>query len=252
MANSQGRASVPATWIEVFLVKFEQTLVAGRLIRRYKRFLADVELEDGTVVTAHVANTGSMMSTNDPASEVALSHHPAPHRKLKWTLELIKPPGGSSWVGVNTALPNRIVAEAITAGRIRPLKGYDRIRNEVKYGDSSRIDLLLEAGDKRCYVEVKNVTYRNGRRALFPDAVTKRGAKHLAELSNMVALGHRGVTVYLVNRGDCTSMGPATSIDPAYTEALKAAVASGVELLAYRAGVSPAGIAIERKLPIIL
>ncbi len=232
-------------------MQFETKLKAGILIRRYKRFLADVKLDSGELVTAHVPNTGSMRSTSEPESPVALSYQPAAHRKLKWTLELIGVEGGF-WVGVNTGQSNRIVEEAIANKRISPLRGYDTIRREVKYGRSSRVDILLEKGDRRCYVEVKNVTYKEGRRALFPDAVTARGKKHLDELADMVSQGHRGVIFFLVNRNDCVSMGPADEIDPVYGATLRLAIAHGVEPLAYRTAPTLAGIEIDRKLRIIL
>jgi sugar fermentation stimulation protein A len=192
-----------------------------------------------------------MKSTSDPGSRVALSYHPNPKRKLKWTLELIRGEGGA-WVGVNTALPNHIVEEAIKAKKIASLNGYDEILREVNYGTGSRIDLLLKKGEKLCYVEVKNVTYRQGNRALFPDAVTTRGQKHLLELQSMVRQGHRGVTFFLVNRGDCKSMGPAREIDPRYAELLKRVAEDGVELLAYQTDPSPAGIETDGRLRIYL
>jgi sugar fermentation stimulation protein A len=232
-------------------MKFETPLTQGRLITRYKRFLADVELDDRTLVTAHVPNTGSMKSTSAPGSRVALSYHPNPKRKLKWTLELIQGEGGA-WVGVNTFLSNHIVEEAITAKKIPTLKGYDEIAREVNYGHRSRIDLLLKKGKKLCYVEVKNVTYKQGNRALFPDAVTTRGHKHLLELRNMVRQGHRSVAFFLVNRGDCKSMGPAPEIDPKYAELLTQVAGDGVELLAYRTDPDPTGIETGRKLRIYL
>lgn len=229
---------------------FETSLQKGILIRRYKRFLADVKIDPSRTVTAHVPNTGSMKSTRKPGSPVMLSHHSSPKRKLEWTLELIE--ANNHWVGVNTALSNRIVEEAISSGKIASLKLYDHIRREVKYGESSRIDLLLERGEERCYVEVKNVTYREGDRALFPDAVTTRGHKHLVELSNMVKAGHRAVIFFLVNRADCTSMGPASEIDKKYSETLASVAKAGVEVLAYRAQVTPKGIHIDRQLSTVL
>jgi sugar fermentation stimulation protein A len=221
------------------------------LVRRYRRFLADVELPDGELVVAHVPNTGSMRSTREPGSPVALSFHPEEHRKLHWTLELVR--AGDAWVGVNTNRPNRIVEEAIGRGRIGPLRGYPIIRREVKYGTRrSRIDLLLEREGERCYVEVKNVTYREGRRALFPDAVTARGAKHLEELADMARAGHRAVVFFLVNRVDCASMGPAREIDPTYGELLDRVAAEGVELLAYRVKNDLRESRIDRKIRVVL
>jgi sugar fermentation stimulation protein A len=225
-------------------------LVTGKLVRRYKRFLADVILDTGEGITAHVPNTGSMKSTNEPGSAVALSHHPDPHRRLKWTLELVRV--GRCWVGVNTARTNHIVEEAIAAGRIGPLRGYSQIRREVRYGQRSRIDLLLEGRKGRCYVEVKNVTYKVGRQGRFPDAVTERGARHLEELSAMVRQGHRGMIFFLVNRSDCTSFAPAREIDDHYGKVLDRVVPAGVEALAYRVKNTLGGTAIDRKLKIML
>ncbi|MCP4198095.1 MAG: DNA/RNA nuclease SfsA [Proteobacteria bacterium] len=232
-------------------MKFKSPLTQGTLIKRYKRFLADIELDDHTLVTAHVPNTGSMKSTSDPGSRVALSYHPSPKRKLKWTLELIQGERGA-WVGVNTALTNHIVEEAIKKREIASLLGYDEILREVNYGNRSRIDLLLRKERSLCYVEVKNVTYKQGNRALFPDAVTTRGQKHLVELRNVVRQGHRGVTFYLVNRGDCKSMAPAREIDPMYAKLLKQVAGEGVEILAYQTNPDPSGIETGRRLRIYL
>jgi sugar fermentation stimulation protein A len=231
-------------------MRFGQALVTGRLVWRHKRFLADVILDSGERVTAHVANTGSMRSTREPGSAVALSHHPDPHRKLRWTLELVRV--GRSWVGVNTARPNRIVEEAIAAGRIGPLRGYPELRREVRYGARSRVDLLLEGRRGLCYVEVKNVTYREGRLALFPDAVTERGARHLRELREVVRQGHRGVIFFLVNRDDCAAFGPAREIDPRYGELLDEVTARGVEALAYRVRNTLSESVVDRKLGVVL
>lgn len=231
-------------------MRFETPLVTGRLVRRHKRFLADVVLDSGERVTAHVPNTGSMKSTNAPGSPVALSHHSDPKRKLAWTLELVRV--GRCWVGVNTGRPNRIVEEAIAAGRIGPLRGYGEIRREVRYGERSRVDLLLEGEKGLCYVEVKNVTYREDRRGLFPDAVTDRGARHLRELRGMVRQGHRGVIFFLINRDDCAAFGPAREIDPRYGEVLDEVVAGGVEPLAYRVRNTLRESVIDRKLAVVL
>jgi sugar fermentation stimulation protein A len=231
-------------------MRFEGKLARGRLVRRRMRFLAEVVLDTGEEVTAHVPNTGSMRSTNAPGSEVALSHHPDPKRKLEWTLELVR--AGRCWVGVNTARPNRIVEEAIAAGRIGPLRGYPTIRREVKYGERSRVDLLLEGRKGLCYVEVKNVTYREGRRGLFPDAVTERGKRHLRELREMVRAGHRAVIFFLVNRDDCASFGPAREIDPRYGEVLDEVVGEGVEPLAYRVKNTLRQSVFDRKLKVVL
>ena len=215
-------------------MKFHAPLLKGTLIKRYKRFMADVTLETGETVTAHCANSGSMLSVNEPGSEVWLSPAKNPDRKLKFTWEMIRI--GRSLVGINTQHPNAIVAEAIEKGKIPGLTGYETLRREVKYGKNSRIDILLEYADgKNCYVEVKNVTMRRdlakGAPAEFPDGVTARGAKHLVEMTDMIKQGHRAVMVYLVQRGDATSMVIARDIDPTYGETLDQARKDGVEVI---------------------
>ena len=225
-------------------------LTRGRLIRRYKRFLADVRLEDGKEITVHVPNTGSMKSTSAPGRMVGLAAHDNPKRKYRHTLEIIEGDDGGTMVGVNTMRTNRIVEEAIRDGVVPELLGYSEIRREVPYGEASRIDLLLTDGERRCYVEVKNVTYKQGDLALFPDAVTARGTKHLAELSRVVAEGHRGIIFFLVNRDDCEAMAAARDIDPVYADALVRAAAAGVDPIAYRTRVSFSEIVIDRQLDI--
>ena len=237
-------------------MKFPDPLIRGRLIRRYKRFLADVELEDGAkageVVTAHCANPGSMLSVNEPGSEVWLSPARNPERKLKFTWELIRV--GGSLVGINTQLPNAIVAEAVEAGMFPELRGYPSLRREVKYGENSRIDLLLENDGDKCYVEVKNVTMKRDLAkdapAEFPDAVTARGAKHLVGLANMVGLGHRAVMFYLVQRQDAKSFAIAADIDPVYAKGLAVARKAGVEVLCYGCKLSKSEIRIDSPLPL--
>jgi sugar fermentation stimulation protein A len=230
-------------------VRFDPPLVTAVLVRRYWRFLADVILPDGTSAVAHVPNTGSMRGTAEPGSAVALSFHSGPGRKLPWTLELVRV--DDAWVGVNTARTNRLAEEAIRAGRVRPLGGYPELRREVRLG-ASRVDFLLSGPRGPCFVEVKNVTYRVGRRALFPDAVTERGARHLRELEAAVEAGCRGVLLLLVNRGDCASFGPAREVDPAWGAALDRAAERGVEVLAYRVRSSPEEQHVDRKLPVVL
>ncbi len=231
-------------------MKLTPTLYPGRLLRRYQRFLADVLLESGETVTAHCPNSGSMRGCATPGSPVLLSLSSNPKRKLAHTWELVEADG--VWVGINTALPNRIVHEAIAAGEVQELAGYDAIRPEVPYGTGSRIDLLLTGDRPPCYVEVKNVTLVEGGRALFPDAVTTRGQKHLRELMEVVRRGERGVIFFLVQRPDAASVSPADSIDPEYGRLLRLAVAQGVEALAYRAEVTPEEIRLSCRLPVRL
>lgn len=233
------------------IYEYPHPLLEGRLIARYKRFLADVELTDGRVVTAHCVNTGSMNGCCETGARVYLSIARNPARKLGFTWEITDV--GTSLVGVNTSLPNRLVRDAILDGRIPELTGYESLRGEVPYGERSRIDLLLEDRVRgRCYVEVKNVTLRDGDVARFPDARSVRGLKHLVELEQMVRDGHRAVMVFLVQRTDCDAMGPADAVDPDYGRQLRASTSHGVEALAYRATVTPESITIDRNMPILL
>lgn len=237
---------------------FETPLVRGTLIKRYKRFLADVTLDSGEVVTASCPNTGSMKGLVDPGNAVWLSLSDNPKRKYKHTFEMVEVDlgtiggTGSTIVGINTGHPNKLVEEGILSGRIKELKGYPSLKREQKYGKNSRIDILLrkdeEADAGRCYVEVKNTTLarRNGI-AEFPDAVTSRGAKHLAELADMVRDGHRAVMVYLIQRGDAKKFAFADDLDPEYLRAFEAAREAGVEALAYACDVTPTGIVVKRK-----
>ncbi|MDX2222146.1 MAG: DNA/RNA nuclease SfsA [Rhodospirillaceae bacterium] len=232
-------------------MKFDAPLIEGRLIQRYKRFFADVKLANGETVTAHCANSGSMLSVKEPGARVWLSPANNPERKLRYTWEIIEVMG--ALVGINTGHPNRLVAEAIADGAITPLMGYRDLKREQKYGKNSRIDVLLESpGKPPCYVEVKNVTMKRapGKNAPaeFPDAVTERGAKHLRELSDMVAAGARAAMFYLVQRGDADRFAIAADIDPAYAAALKDALAAGVEAFCYGCEVRPDGITIARPL----
>lgn len=231
-------------------MRFEEELVPATLVRRYKRFLADVELENGEIVTAHCANSGSMMGLAVPGSRVWLSPNRNPKAKLGWRWEMEECGGGL--VGINTSHPNRIVEEAIRAGQIPELAGYESLRREVPYGKNSRIDILLEGEKGLCFVEVKNVTLRRGNRAEFPDAVTARGAKHLDEMGEQVAQGHRAAMLYLVQREDCTEFSVAADIDPAYAAALTRARAAGVEAYAYACAMSPQEICIRCPLPVVL
>jgi sugar fermentation stimulation protein A len=230
---------------------FRAKLVAGRLLRRYKRFLADVQLEDG-VVTAACPNTGSMLGCCEPGSRVWLSESDRATRKYRHTWEIVEV--GKVMVGINTGLPNALVAEAIAEGTIPELSGYESLRREVGFGEErSRIDLLLEhAGREPCYVEVKNVTAAAARGvALFPDCVSERGAKHLRELMRLKAAGLRPVQLYCVQRGDVDEVRPADAIDPAYGRTLRQALEAGVEVMAYRAKVSAREIRIAERIPVM-
>lgn len=229
-------------------------LFPGTLLRRYKRFLADVRLDDGAEVTAHVANPGSMMGLCEPGLRAWLSRATDRRRKLAYSWELVAADG--ALVGVNASRPNALAAEALDAGRIPELAGYPQRRREVKYGRNSRIDLLLgdpEGGRPDCYVEVKNVHLKRAPAlAAFPDAVTARGAKHLEELGDMVEAGHRAAMLYVVQRGDCDRLTVAADIDPAYARALERAIARGVEVYAYACAVTRRAVAVDRRLPIAL
>lgn len=232
---------------------FDEPLLRGTLVRRYQRFLADVALDGGETVTAHCANPGSMLGVSTPGSEVWLSAASNPARRLRHTWELIQV--GSTLVGINTGRANPLVARAIAGGTIPELGGYAGCRREVKLGSNSRIDLLLEgAGRAPCLVEVKNVTLRRdsrpGRPLEFPDAVTARGTKHLRELARAAQEGARAVMVYLAQRDDSDDFAVADDIDPAYAEALRAAMAVGVEAFCYRCRVSLTGIEVRDRVPI--
>ena len=231
---------------------FPDPLIRGRLLRRYKRFLSDIELDNGEIVVAHCANPGSMTGLKDTGAPVWLSPSRNPKRKLKYSWELIQVDG--HMVGINTAWPNRIVEEAVTAQLVPELAGYPSLRREVPYGRNSRIDLLLEAADRPpCYLEVKNVHLRRtAGLAEFPDSVTKRGAKHLRELSEMAGRGARAVMFFLVQRGDCVSFQVAADIDPDYDRALHAALDHGVEVLCYSCRVCEKAIELDRPLPVTI
>ncbi len=232
-------------------MKFEHPLRRGRLVRRYQRFLADIELDDGSQVTAHCTNSGRMTTCCQPGWPVCLSKSHNPKRKLMYTWEMIH--NGTCWIGINTTVPNRLAAEAVAAGQIPELGGYPLIEREKRYGQNSRIDLLLRDGQRRCYVEVKNVTLLEPDGSVrFPDAVTERGRKHLHELMDMVRQGHRAVMLYIIQRTDGTCFRPAWEVDPAYAETLVEAVAAGVELLAYSAAVTPERIELAAPIPILL
>ncbi|WP_432471078.1 DNA/RNA nuclease SfsA [Amphritea sp. HPY] len=227
---------------------------SGRLIKRYKRFLADIELENGRELTVHCPNTGSMKNCADPGSQVWIQDSGNLKRKYLFGWELVEVEG-RHWACINTGRANSLIREAIENGVIVELQGYRTIRQEVKYGDeNSRIDLLLEDDDKPlCYVEIKNVTLleANGIGA-FPDAVTTRGAKHLRELMLMVAQGHRAVLLFCVPHTGIERVRPADHIDPEYGQLLREAASAGVEIYAYGAKITPAEVTINSPLPVNL
>lgn len=236
-------------------MRFPVPLVPATLVRRYKRFLADVELADGTLTTAHVANSGAMTGLAPPGARVWLAPATGPGRKLAFGWELVEADFGvgSELVGVNTMHPNRLVAEAILAGQVPALAGYARLRREVKYGRNSRIDLLLE-DDARppCYVEVKNVhLMRSPGAAEFPDCVTARGAKHLVELAAMAGEGARAVMVYLSQIGSARSIALARDLDPAYGAAFDLARAAGVEAIGLVCALDRDGIEVAGEVPML-
>lgn len=234
-------------------MKFPQPLRSGRLVKRYKRFLADIALDDGRHVTAHCANPGSMLGVAIEGARVWAWEHGDRKRKLAFSWEIVEL--GKTLVPVNTTNPNRIVAEALEARIIPELTGYADVRREVKYGTGSRIDLLLEGGRRKkpCYVEIKNVHLsRESGLAEFPDSVTARGAKHLRELETVAQSGARAVMLFVVQRSDCRRFAPAADLDPAYAEALKSAVSAGVELLCYDCDVTTAEVVLRKALEIDL
>jgi sugar fermentation stimulation protein A len=220
-------------------------------LRRYKRFLADVELEGGETLTVHCPNPGRMIGVQEAGAPVLLRDSQNPKRKLRWTLQSIQV--GATWVNLDTHLANPTVEQWVRAGEIEELAGYEQLRREVPYGKNSRIDLLLErAGSPPCYVEVKSTTLVEAGLARFPDAVTARGLKHLHELSDVAGAGERAVLFFLVGRHDADRFAPADDIDPAYGRGLREALAAGVELLAYSAVVTPEGMQLQARLPLSL
>jgi sugar fermentation stimulation protein A len=230
-------------------MEFPQPLVRGVLVRRYKRFFADVLLEDGTEVTAHCPNPGAMLGLNTPGLGAWLSRSDDPKRKLAHTLELVEADGGL--VGVNTLHPNRMVAEALARDDIPEVSGYATHRREVRFGEASRVDFLLEAPDRTaCWLEVKNCHLRrSGTLAEFPDCVAARSLKHLRELSARVAAGDRAVMLFVVQRTDCDAFSACAELDPAYARGLEAAAEAGVEVLAYRCAITPERVALAGRVP---
>lgn len=237
-------------------MEFDQKLILGTLVKRYKRFLADVQLSDGTIITAHTANTGAMTGCCEPGSRVWLSCSDNPKRKYAHTWEIVEVTADDIpvLVGINTMRSNALVREAIETGVVSELSAYSRMKSEVKYGEQgSRIDLLLSAqGLPDCYVEVKNVTLAEQGVAYFPDAVSKRALKHVQELQAMVTQGVRAVIFFCVQRTDVELVKPAAHIDSEYAQALQHAVNTGLEVLAYRAELQPWKIALQTPLPVSL
>jgi len=222
-------------------------LVKGTLVKRYQRFLANVRLQNGKTITASVPNTGRMTTCGDTGSTIYMSVNNNPNRKHHYTWELTQ--AEKTLIGINTQIPNKVVYRALKKGHIPELAGYDKILKEIKYGENSRIDILLLKGKEQCYVEVKNVTLVEDGIARFPDAVTTRGLKHLNELTAMVAEGHRAVMFYFVQRQDAALFKPADDVDPDYGRTLREAYAKGVEILVYDAKVSLEEINLGKPLP---
>jgi len=232
-------------------MKYEEKLIRGTLVKRYKRFFADVELADGSIVTAHCPNTGSMKTCGSAGDTVYIQPNANPKRKLKFTWELTKTKGG--YIGVNTGRPNHIVFEAIESNIIPELTGYESHLQEKKYGKNSRIDILLESASKpQCFVEIKNTTLLHEGQLVFPDSVTSRGLKHIHELANEIKKGNRGVMFYLCNRPEGDLFSPAEHIDPEYAKALKTAYNKGLEILAYRVNHTLTGSRVGEKIAIKL
>ena len=226
-------------------MQFEK-LIKGNLVKRYKRFLADIILEDGQEITAHVPNSGAMTSCIEDNCDVWVTFHDNPKRKLKYTLELTKM--GKNLICTNTGVANKIAIEAIQNGVIKELQGYSSLKPEQKYGQNSRIDILLENENQKCYVEVKSVSLKIDDNLAFPDSVTSRGTKHLNELYDMVKDGHRAVMLYVVQRTDDLPFRLACEIDKKYCEAFAEVTKKGVEVLVYQSNISLEKIEIKKYL----
>ena len=230
-------------------MKFPNKLMEGKLIRRYKRFLADVMLQNGTVVVAHCTNSGSMKTCIEEGAPVFLSPAKDPKRKTKFTWEMIFING--NWIGINTMIPNKLAYDAIVVGDIKKLRGYTSVKREVSF-DDSRFDIYAENDTEKCFIEVKNVTMRVDNFARFPDAVTIRGQKHLKTLIKVKKLGIRAVMLYVIQRVDVDFFGIADNIDPEYGKTLKHAIDNGVEVIAVQAKVTPEEISIIKELPLVI
>ncbi|PID36428.1 MAG: DNA/RNA nuclease SfsA [Rhodobacterales bacterium] len=232
-------------------MRFQRELIPATLIRRYKRFLADCRLSDGREVVAHVANPGAMTGLTEPGSRIWLEPNDDPKKKLDYGWRLLETPEGAL-VGVDTSQPNRMLKEALLAGKVPRLAGFPNLRAEVPYGTNSRVDFLLSGPEGPLHVEVKSVTtLRQPGLAEFPDCVTKRGAKHMAELADVVAQGGRAMVFFLAQRSDAQRVAVASDLDPGYGAAFRAAVDAGVEVLAHRAELSPQGIELGPELPFL-
>lgn len=226
---------------------FKNKLYPATLIKRYKRFLADVLLADESVTTVYCPNTGSMKSCSAPGSSVYISRSDNLARKYPFTLEMIQQ--DSTWIGINTGLTNHIVADAIEKGEIAEFSDIDSLRQEVKVSKSSRLDLLLTKGEEKIYIEIKNCSLVEDGVAMFPDAVTARGTKHLRELAELVHNGHEAVIFFLVQRTDAKTFRAAAHIDPVYADVLAEVHAAGVRVLVYQAEVTPQSIQVKQQLP---
>ncbi|MAP24159.1 MAG: DNA/RNA nuclease SfsA [Rickettsiales bacterium] len=231
-------------------MNFSTLLQQGELIKRYKRFLIDIKCADGSVITAHCPNSGSMMGLKEPGLQVAYSVSDNPNRKLPYTLEMVQI--GKTWVGVNTQWPNKIFQQAFINQQLDEFKDYSECKSEVKISKKTRLDFLLSSETEQRYVEVKNVTLQRDGYAEFPDAVTTRGAKHINTLMELVDEGFKASLVFIVQRDDCKIFSPAADIDPAYAGFLRKAVEKGVELQVYYCTVSPSKIEIMGQLPVEL
>ena len=230
-------------------MQFLKPLVHGKLIKRYKRFLADVELDSGDIVVTHCTNSGSMKTCIEVGADVYLTYVDDPKRKTKYTWEMIEI--NADWIGINTGIPNILVYEAIRDQKIDGLNTYTEAKREVKFEDS-RFDVFAKNDKEACFIEVKNVSMKVGEYARFPDSVTTRGKKHLETLIRVKESGIRAVMFYVIQRSDVSIFGPAHDIDPSYAKALKKAVENGVEVFAYQAEVKPEGINLVKQLPIDL